>query len=563
VVNEEKASAIFLLVNDVKLSPNQSKGCAIIQEAKVEDQTLGIFTKLDTFVSEDGDEVAELAELLQGKARGSFEVKYGWMATSSKKIDSSKLRKTATSELSALYQMSERENEVFQRFSQCPLNCRRLLGIDNIRQRIQHLYEQFIASNWVNIILEKLDPYRTKLNHKSNMLGPLPPDPDYTDLLQNLLTFSFVPVLDTKDIRHYFTHWLQDLVRDSKDIWIRLHTEGNLWEKIRSYHQIFLLPNKSINSNISYNRQVPFENYIQQYQNYTSANYPDFPAPISLPRVVLAENVEETTERIESIVKQLFKEITDVLLSKLQPREEIITILSDAICRYTEGTFNLKRFPKLIERIKGVFKHRLELAYNSMIVWIDEFQAKHLSEPMLFSEYFLDSPQVQPFTFSFGNQGQQQQDPAVRCCLHWSNPALYNRLPHMVLDKFFALIRILLNNLENDITLEDLEENCQVESCKAERMKYLEELVKISQVTSQIKGFATRVQEMTAVFQGEKLNTGESELTSGVQQISFQCSTCNEGFPSRYKLVLHTKTHKLPGQQRSTVDTEGKEEKDY
>jgi hypothetical protein len=117
---------------------------------------------LDTFVSEDGDEAAELAELLQGKARGSFEVKYGWMATSSKKVDSSKL-KTATPELSALYQMAERENEVFQRFSRSPMSCRRLLGIDNIRQRIQHLYERFIASNWVEAILQSLNDHKIYL----------------------------------------------------------------------------------------------------------------------------------------------------------------------------------------------------------------------------------------------------------------------------------------------------------------------------------------------------------------------------------------------------------------
>eukprot|EP01042_Synura_sphagnicola_P014002 gene14002-17719_t len=64
VIGEQRESSFFLLVNDVRVPANQSRGCEVVQEAKIEGQTLGIFTKVDTFVSDDGSEALELQQLL-------------------------------------------------------------------------------------------------------------------------------------------------------------------------------------------------------------------------------------------------------------------------------------------------------------------------------------------------------------------------------------------------------------------------------------------------------------------------------------------------------------------
>jgi GTP-binding protein EngB required for normal cell division len=112
IVQQEKESSIYLLVNDIRVPPNQSRGCAVIQQAKVENQTLGVFTKLDTFVSEDGDEVRELEQLLTGKAKYSFPVKSGWIAAASKKpVDF--ISSGVKSELSLFSIMSRKEDELF------------------------------------------------------------------------------------------------------------------------------------------------------------------------------------------------------------------------------------------------------------------------------------------------------------------------------------------------------------------------------------------------------------------------------------------------------------------
>ncbi len=83
VIREQRESSFFLLVNDVRVPANQSRGCEVVQEAKIEDRTLGIFTKVDTFVSEDGSESAELQQLLDS-SRGGFPLGYGWMAAASR-----------------------------------------------------------------------------------------------------------------------------------------------------------------------------------------------------------------------------------------------------------------------------------------------------------------------------------------------------------------------------------------------------------------------------------------------------------------------------------------------
>jgi GTP-binding protein EngB required for normal cell division len=113
IINDRKDSSVFLLVNDIRVPPNQSRGCAVIQEAKVENQTLGIFTKVDMFVSEDGDEEAEIRQLLNCKDSCSFSVGYGWMASASKKVDRNDIpSEVSSSELFFLQSMNDENQQM-------------------------------------------------------------------------------------------------------------------------------------------------------------------------------------------------------------------------------------------------------------------------------------------------------------------------------------------------------------------------------------------------------------------------------------------------------------------
>jgi hypothetical protein len=306
---------------------------------------------------------------------------------------------------------------------------------------------------------------------------PLPLDPDYTKLLKNKSIPPSISLFDAKALCKLVSEWLTRLVAQADNIWIKLPLETTFWDNVQAYHNLFY-PEASSDG----------------YQSrQSSSNYPNFPAPVSESRVVPAADVQNATNRVESIVKKLFKEITDVLVNKLQPTEGVINLLSDAICRYGVGTFNLQRFPGLIECINRVLKHRLELAYNSFRAWVAEFIEEQFSESMFFTEYFLGISETSQ------HNRQDDQNGKVLCSLRWSNPLVYKRLPHKVLDKFFEVLRLHLNELPNDIPQKDLQESSRVENCKEERLKHLGELVTVSVVSTQIQGFASRVQKLTNV----------------------------------------------------------------
>jgi hypothetical protein len=498
VVYEEKDSAIFLLVNDVKMAPNQSKGCAIIQQAKLENKTMGIFTKLDTFVSEDGDEVSEVSHLLEGTASNSFDVKYGWMAAASRKIDSTTIKSSSSPELSALYQMTTRETEVFKsRFSRCSEKCKEMLGIDRIRQRIQDLYERFIKSNWVNLILSKLSKHQQQLLARSKSLGiPLPPDPEYSDFLNTQMVSNALPTCDQNSVQILISRWLIQVAYEADDVWLQIPTEKHFWRLVQSYHQIFHTPaNKGQNQSV-----VPFDNYRNGLQVNYSSDYPNFPVPISRKRIVRTNEVQATKEKVLQAVRQLFTSITSILTNKLKPSEKLLSVLINRICQYQE-TFKLNRFPGLLEAIRRILSERLTVAYDSMTQWIEEFQAKHFSEQILFSEYFILRE----------NHQDLKSKGTMFCCLHWTNPAFYHQFPHMALDKFYELIQNCFTNLEKYITNDDLQ-HFRMENCKQERMKNLQELVKIQELEIRIQEFSRRVDELTSLKREDSYFFSADEL---------------------------------------------------
>jgi hypothetical protein len=192
VIQEQKDSSIFLLVNDIKVPPNQSKGCAIIQEAKVEHQTLGIFTKLDSYISEDaGHEERDLERLLTDQTRYSFPVGYGWLAASSKKTDILPLPEMLSRELFFLQSMEDTEKSLFEIKYSKLFSSSKLLGMENIRQKIQSKYEVFIKSHWLPVIQKKLLTYSANLNSQMLKLGyPLPRDVDYLSVTRSVSFFD-------------------------------------------------------------------------------------------------------------------------------------------------------------------------------------------------------------------------------------------------------------------------------------------------------------------------------------------------------------------------------------
>eukprot|EP01040_Poterioochromonas_malhamensis_P014361 gene14361-15888_t len=253
VIREQRESSFFLLVNDVRVPANQSRGCEVVQEAKIEGQTLGIFTKVDTFVSEDGSESAELQQLLDS-SRGGFPLGYGWMAAASRSVDVA----GTTNKLQAFLAMEQNESQFFQE-KYGALVAMNKMGIQQIRQRIQTLYELFIQDRWIPHILTKLNKYLSNFEDRMLELGtPLPLDDDYLELTIFLtaitkankllppdglfhlfakdMKVSRLTMFSEQWIRTFARKVLQRLLQNIEQELIKLNDDAVFWNSITLYH---------------------------------------------------------------------------------------------------------------------------------------------------------------------------------------------------------------------------------------------------------------------------------------------------------------------------------------
>ncbi len=84
VVENEKQHSTFLLVTDVRTQVNHSLASKLIEEKGVEAQTLGVFTKLDTYQFETEDAVEENQAIIDKLTSRSLLAKNGWLTCASR-----------------------------------------------------------------------------------------------------------------------------------------------------------------------------------------------------------------------------------------------------------------------------------------------------------------------------------------------------------------------------------------------------------------------------------------------------------------------------------------------
>jgi GTP-binding protein EngB required for normal cell division len=235
VIAENKDSSIFLLVNDIRVPPNQSRGCEVIQECKVQSQTLGVFTKLDAFVSEDGDEADEVKQYLSGKTANSFAVGNGWMAASSKRPAVIPVGNESSVELRILFSMDNKEMELFNGKYKNLLEHN--LGVQRVRQRIQTLYERFITENWVPNILKKFEAVKGAVTDRLFSMGyMLPNDPVYEPYPEQRALFG---LLTTERLKGRLSSVFNDITANAEELIGNIDSDEKLWEIIADYHALF------------------------------------------------------------------------------------------------------------------------------------------------------------------------------------------------------------------------------------------------------------------------------------------------------------------------------------
>jgi hypothetical protein len=325
ILQQEKKDAIVLLVNDVRVPANQSRGCAIIQQAKVEHQTLGVLTKLDTFVSEDGDEVQDLEELLKGS---TFPLGHGWMASASKKNNNNAPENTAGPlfELKMLHSIRRREMDLFEtKFVR--LLSSQALGVEKIGEKIQQLYERFTHQNWIPVVAMKLKNDLIGLKSQLSDLGlVIPPDQDYLHFVRLInpkaeLKFEF---LDADYLKTLLSRLFDCLSNEFDALEISdLSSARQLWKTIAVYQAFF--------------QPTVMGNDQQELRGV---------------RIVKPREVCLEMEKMDSMINNSLQEMFQALNVKLEPSEENV-----------KSVFaNLAQFP-------------LDLVLDSFLVPLDQDSA--------------------------------------------------------------------------------------------------------------------------------------------------------------------------------------------
>jgi GTP-binding protein EngB required for normal cell division len=502
VIREQKDSAIFLLVNDIRVPPNQSKGCAVIQEAKVEHQTLGIFTKMDSYISEDtGHEERDLEILLTDQTRYSFPVGYGWLAASSKKSDIIPQPEVLSQELFLLQSMESTEKSFFKSKYSKLFSSSKLLGLENIRQKIQNKYEVFIRNHWLPVIQTKLEGYSDNVNSQMLKLGyPLPKDPDYLSILTSMsCEKSWCTFFDGKLLNYILRKLFDKVVQSSSSAsspsfdlfggvpdtktYFNFSSKHELWKLFSIYHKMFSVTYKP-------------------YSDYQSTDKPVFGATVSsrdlsvpllsykndaISLIIDPAKTAVTRKRVVSLLKSVLTDIGEILRSTLTPTEENINRFVSCLLLASNQEITIQptspvvqqihlkieRFPSLLDILKSVVAQRLTEALNEFDIWCHDFA---FDSPLMIPEFFSD------------------KNGRVCCLLQWAKPEILHQYPHLMMEKFYLTFSEAFSTKDNIINLE--EEDLILltkESFKNERFELLKQLKEVREVSKAINAFASEL----------------------------------------------------------------------
>jgi hypothetical protein len=558
IVQHEKESSIYLLVNDIRVPPNQSRGCAVIQQAKVENQTLGVFTKLDTFVSEDGDEVHELEQLLTGKAKYSFPVKGGWIAAASKK-PADFIASGVKSELSLFSVMNRKEDELFtHKFSTLlPYN---ILGMDKIRQRIQSIYEIFIQARWVPVITRKLQENLNQLQTEMYTLGSLlPPDVDYFPLVNRLKSKNFhsYQYFSIYYFQSIISHLLKRVIARTDALGINLSSEKGFWAFITGYHKVFEVYNNCSAPMYSFGFRGSFHKTFD-FQGQKFSN------------VVKPHEVPEKITKMENYVRNEIKNIFEILSHKLDPTNPVnVKGISDSFRRLTNIAPTpavSKPFGSIIAPTPSNFSNFNQFSFGGNLPAAAPFSHPQSNPFVIGTSAAPSSPSATTATSSINTSPIKEQEiqevdidnfvlsrfpkimtqleiviaerlaqahsvfvnwftralttfpdclviveyfneinsyantDEVKACLHWSKPETLQQYPHIIINKWYECLYQHFEGIEKDFTLEDFTN--LVESCKERRVALLKQINDNLEVQSALTVFSQKFQNK-AVGKGE------------------------------------------------------------
>jgi hypothetical protein len=180
VIDEVRDVSLFLLVQDARKKPHLSDAARVVQQARLESRTSGVYTYLDVVSTSSNNESrgAYVAGLLDDFDGTFCEQWLGVVsrptATTVAPADSS----LASQEVARLRALSEREDKELDDLIATgglgPQHVKRL-GIEPVTDIVERRFEKFLVDEWIPKLEEKLRLHAAGLQEQSCGLGlPLP-----------------------------------------------------------------------------------------------------------------------------------------------------------------------------------------------------------------------------------------------------------------------------------------------------------------------------------------------------------------------------------------------------
>eukprot|EP01040_Poterioochromonas_malhamensis_P004879 gene4879-5233_t len=246
------------------------------------------------------------------------------------------------------------------------------MGIQQIRQRIQTLYESFIHDRSIPHIRAKLDKYISNFEDQMLELGvPLPQDNEYLELttfLTRVMKVNWLITFDEEWIRTFIAKVLQNVLDLVANLFKSLDEPTTFWKLFEQYHNFIGQED----------RDIPLS---------TSASY-------SL----------QARETLELKVRECLIQIWGQLRDRIDPNPKILEIIHTLFLQMAmreDPKFKLERFDFLHTALVKVVADQLNKIIVSFDKWFQDF-ISHLNE----------KPLLKPAYHSPG---------AMRCTLYWSN----------------------------------------------------------------------------------------------------------------------------------------------
>lgn len=203
VIEEEKESAIFLLVVEAVSAPNVSLATSVLKSANVLDRTLGVFTKGDKVnddIQNDRTRGQVLGSLVRGESSGTVPLRKGWavccnMSPSTQVMSA---RAVGSREVFRLHFMREKEEKYLSGLG-LDDDVKARCGMPQVIQLIQSFFEEFITTNWIPKIREAMMAHYKESSTMLYELGvPLPNSTEYEPVLKELrpLAAKSIPGFD-------------------------------------------------------------------------------------------------------------------------------------------------------------------------------------------------------------------------------------------------------------------------------------------------------------------------------------------------------------------------------